>query len=176
MAITNSSLLNPLSITDANPELHLRTFDITRKNTTGNVKFSTVGSITLALHYREEPKNLLSSEAPTIPPIPEMTPAVMSAMWVRLWQILKIFIYLYDMVKFAVSWRIPPLSFVIALGYCCGVFFLDLEYIPLFLCIGVLLLLLVTFVLRKHHLIAKTIQTTEMDSERYYVSKSEYYK
>ena len=102
-----------------------------------------------------------------MPAIPEMVPAVVSALWVRTWQILKIFIYLFDMLKFSVSWELPPLSFIIALGYFCGVIFLDLEYLPLVFLVGILLLLMITFVLRKNHLIAKTIQTTEMDNERY---------
>ena len=99
-----ASTYMPLSIHDDQSNLKLRTFDLTRKNSTGNVRFTTVGSISLALHYMEEPANLLSTQTPPLPPIPDMTPAVASALWVRAWQIMKIFVFLFNTVKFAVSW------------------------------------------------------------------------
>ena len=123
----------PLSIHDDQSNLKLRTFDLTRKNSTGNVRFTTVGSISLALHYMEEPANLLSTQTPPLPPIPDMTPAVASALWVRAWQIMKIFVFLFNTVKFAVSWEFPPLSLAIAAGYFGGILFFSLDYLPLYL-------------------------------------------
>ena len=90
--LENAPVYCPLAIHDSASSLKLRTMDLTRKNTTGNVKFSTVGSISLAFHYVEEPKNLFSKEPPQLPSIPDMTPAVASALWVRAWQLMKIFL------------------------------------------------------------------------------------
>ena len=98
-----------------------------------------------------------------------MTPAVASALWVRAWQIMKIFVFLFNTVKFAVSWEFPPLSLAIAVGYFGGILFFSLDYLPLYLVMGIVVLLCTTYVLRKKHMIAKTIQTTNMNTDSYYV-------
>ena len=167
--LENAPVYSPLSLHDSASSLKLRTMDLTRKNTTGNIKFSTIGSISLAFHYMEEPKNLFSKEPPQLPSIPDMTPAVASALWVRAWQIMKIFVDLFNMIKFAVSWEFPPLSLIVAVGYMTGVLFFSMEYLLLYLVVFVILLLCTTYVLRKKHLIAKTIQTIDVNEDSYYV-------
>ena len=169
--LENAPVYCPLAIHDSASSLKLRTMDLTRKNTTGNVKFSTVGSISLAFHYVEEPKNLFSKEPPQLPSIPDMTPAVASALWVRAWQLMKIFLDLFHMLRFAVSWEFPPLSLIVAVGYMTGVLFFSMEDLPLYLLVSVILILCTTYILRKKHLIAKTIQTTDVTEDSYYVSE-----
>ena len=100
-----------------------------------------------------------------------MTPAVASALWVRAWQLMKIFLDLFHMLRFAVSWEFPPLSLIVAVGYMTGVLFFSMEYLPLYLLVSVILILCTTYILRKKHLIAKTIQTTDVTEDSYYVSE-----
>ena len=148
-------------------DLTIRTYDLIHKSSGG---INTIGSISLAVHFLEEPRNLFSKQIPQLPPIPDMTPAVASGLWVRVWQIAKIFMDLFDYIKFAVSWEFPPLSFAVVIGYFSFVFLMDTEYIHLYLFFLLLMVLFLTYILRKKHLIAKTIQTNEADKDSsYYV-------
>lgn len=96
-----------------------------------------------------------------MPPLPDLTPNAVSGLWVRFWQIAKVTLDLADYAKFAISWEFPPLSLAIAAGYFGVVSFAPLEYIHLYAMLGIVGLFVGTFVLRKRHLLARTIQTTE---------------
>ena len=84
---------------------------------------------------------------------------------------MKIFVDLFHMLRFAVSWEFPPLSLIVAVGYMTGVLFFSMEYLPLYLLVSVILILCTTYILRKKHLIAKTIQTTDVTEDSYYVDE-----
>ena len=146
--------------------LTIKTYDLLHKSSTS---LNTVGSLSFAVYYKEQPQNLLSSQQPPLPPLPDMTPASASALWVRAWQIAKIFVDAAELVKFCVSWEFPPLSIAIVVGYFAGVVLFSFDYLHFYLLVGVILLLLTTFVLRKNF-IAKTIQTNEAAlNSSYYV-------
>lgn len=153
-----TSIFTPLSLYNISKDIPTRTFDLIHKAPTSA---TTIGSISLTIRYIEQPVNLLSSQHPPLPPIPDMTPAVVSGLWVRFWQITKIVLDVFDYIKFAVSWEFRPLSLAIAVFYFSGVCLAPLEYIHLYLMAGIVGLFFVTFILRKKHIIAKTIQTTE---------------
>lgn len=166
-AMEMTSIYSPLHSTQNEQDLIIRTFDLLHK-TSGTL--NTIGSISLAVHFDEEPLNLFSKQPPQMPPIPEMTPAVASELWVRIWQIAKIFMDLFDYARFAISWEFPPLSFSIAVCYFACIYFFDGQYCHFYLFLLLFCALFVTFILRKKHLIAKTIQTNEADKDSsYYV-------
>ena len=161
----NHSIYSPLHTNEQ--ELVIRTYDLVHKGTGG---LNTIGSISFAVQLLEEPKNLFSKETPQMPIIPDMTPAVASAIWVRIWQIAKLFMDLFDYARFAVSWKIPLLSLSVVIVYYSLIFMFDSQYIHLYLFTLVIAVLYTTFLLRKKHLIAKTIQTNEADkNSSYYV-------
>lgn len=165
--MTQAPIYNPLAMNRAQRTLTIKTYDLLHK---GSTSLTTVGSLSFAVHYKEEPQNLLSKQQPPLPPVPDMTPAVASALWVRAWQIAKIYVDAAELIKFGVSWEFPPLSLAIALGYFVGVYLFSFDYLHLYLLVGIILLLVTTFVLRKKHLIAKTIQTNEAAlNSSYYV-------
>ena len=161
-------IYNPLAIHRSQRTLTIKTYDLLHKSSTS---LNTIGSLSFAVYYTEQPQNLLSSQMPPLPPVPDMTPAVASALWVRAWQIAKIFVDAVELIKFGVSWEFPPLSIAIVVGYFAGVLLFSFDYLHFYLLVGVILLLITTFVLRKKHLIAKTIQTNESAlNSSYYVA------
>lgn len=165
--MTTASIYTPLHSSDSSTDVTIRTYDVLHKTSGG---LNTIGSISLAIHFLEEPRNLFSKQTPPLPSIPDMTPAVASGLWVRVWQIAKIFLDLFDYAKFAVSWEFPPLSLGVALGYFGCIFLVDTEYIHFYLLLLIVLVLFLTYILRKKHMIAKTIQTNEADkNSSYYV-------
>ena len=147
-----------MSLYDISQDTPIRTFDLVHKTPTS---LTTVGSISLAFRYFNYPVNLFSSQLPPMPPLPDLTPNAVSGLWVRFWQITKIMLDLADYAKFAISWEFPPLSLAIAAGYFGVVGFAPLEYVHLYAMLGIVGLFVGTFVLRKRHLLARTIQTTE---------------
>lgn len=165
--LDQAPLYNPLAVDRCQRTLTIKTYDLLHKSSTS---LNTVGSLSFAVYYKEQPQNLLSSQQPPLPPLPDMTPAAASALWVRAWQIAKIFVDAAELVKFCVSWEFPPLSIAIVVGYFAGVVLFSFDYLHFYLLVGVILLLLTTFVLRKKHFIAKTIQTNEAAlNSSYYV-------
>lgn len=162
-----NSTYSPLHSIQNYQDVTIRTYDLLHKTSGG---LNTIGSMSFAVHFAEEPLNLFSKQTPQMPPIPDMTPAVASDLWVRIWQIAKIFMDLFDYLKFAISWEFPPLSCFIVIAYFSCIYLFDSRYLHLYLLLLLVSVLFCTYVLRKKHLIAKTIQTNEAAKDSsYYV-------
>lgn len=132
-----------------------------------------LGTIEMKVYFVEEIDHLFTDSVPQLPRLPDLTPINANYYWLRLLDMLSCLKSLVNYYMYLRSWENIYLSFLCCVMIILGCLTFNYDYLHIYLMVGLIGLLCITYYLRKFEMIPRTFQSQdEVYSRGYSLSNS----